>query len=322
MHLLHGQLRVGVLGAAAGHFAGGAQFVGGSPGECFHPDLRQLFVRGAQVFAGVATTTRAAQPLAVAQVRPREVRRQRRLCQLRERLQMVVLGIADQRPRSRRYSAGESGAGGSGALEQRVQCVPRDLVRITSDGGLHQFGQGEAGQEQIATRDRVPGGVEGRRVLTEAVVQHGHRPMGVRGELAGPSIHHLAVQIEHLPAAAPQGRQMHFRIQLRHIAGGVGDRLLLGDRGHRLPEIPDEHRGQGRLGEPEPDGHRRSGVASGPHQPVDDRRVQLQIPQLTRENRCQRGEASPPGILALENPSECRHTGVMSLVVQQHQRIE
>ncbi len=112
------------------------------------------------------------------------------------------------------------------------------------------------------------------------------------------------------------------RIQLWQVSDGVGERFLLGDRGHRLPEASGEHRTQRRLGQAEPDDDRCPGLPSGAHQPVDDRGVQVQVPQLAREHRRQRRRPGPAGVRAGEGLPDHRHGGTVPVGVQPHQRVE
>lgn len=89
---------VGVPGSAAGFFAGGAEFVGGSPGERLKSCLGQQFVGGAQVWAAIFPARFASKPFPIQEVRPGPVREHRALLEVIESFPVVVLDAGHQAP--------------------------------------------------------------------------------------------------------------------------------------------------------------------------------------------------------------------------------
>src|SRR3954447_26190683 len=103
LQLLRSQV-VARLSAALAHLlSGGEQLVARALGEQVHADAREQLVRGAQLRACVDAPVCAAQPFAVEQVRPRQLRTKPRPPQPLDRLRVESLGrvpIAQQRPRT------------------------------------------------------------------------------------------------------------------------------------------------------------------------------------------------------------------------------
>src|SRR5580700_3550758 len=98
--LLGGQLHDGLGNALAGGLAGGCQLAPGPLGERTDAHRLQHLVRGPQLLACLTRTAFAAQPLAVEQVRPRQLCADPGPAQPLDRLPVIALGVlalAEQR---------------------------------------------------------------------------------------------------------------------------------------------------------------------------------------------------------------------------------
>jgi NADP-dependent 3-hydroxy acid dehydrogenase YdfG len=185
LHLLRGEVPVGVRRALAHGLAGGEQLAAGALGEPVRPDRRQHSVRQVQLLPGIHPAVLAAEPLTVEQVRAGQIDARPRPAQMTDgRLVQALRGrpVAQQRERARPDAERPVGARGVGGLGQAAH-GPGGAGRLPRPGRrLDQLGDRPAGHRR---RPRVDDGVLGRRqclvVLALAVVQHRGRPFG-RGD--------------------------------------------------------------------------------------------------------------------------------------------
>ena len=153
---LRGEVPFGVRSSLSGSFAGGAQFALGLLCVSARAHGVEHVVGGAELDAGVAASSAAAQPLAVEQVRAGEVDGRTAALKLADRLQVRGLGLAGvikqrlaagadpERPRRRRC-AGPVGQGGERGAGH--------LPLVAADGGLDQLRQHPLSSEWMIVPD-------------------------------------------------------------------------------------------------------------------------------------------------------------------------
>ena len=182
LRLLGGEVVARLGGAPAHRLAGRGQLAAGALGERLRADAAEHLVRAAELLARVDAPVLAAQPLAVEQVRAREV--DERCC------------VRPSRSIASRYSASAASPSLSSARERA--CIAerparagdaRALLELRQRRGglvggagprarLDELGERPAEEPQILVLARAPGGGERGRVPAEPVVQHRRRVLG------------------------------------------------------------------------------------------------------------------------------------------------
>jgi len=92
--LLRGELVKGVHGPSAGALAGRLQLDPRALGEGLHPEVGEELVGDPQLLAGVEASALPSQPLAIQQMRPREVQEKSGRLQMVDRLAVQRLGCS------------------------------------------------------------------------------------------------------------------------------------------------------------------------------------------------------------------------------------
>ncbi len=158
-----------------------------------------------------------------------------------------------------------------------------DLGLATPHGRLDQLGQGKARRADGAVLDRFLRRLQRGRVVGQAVAEHGRRPLHAE---AHPLLHRRE-QFDGILAPPAQRRQVESWIDQRRRAGGVGDRLLLGDQLRRGTEVARVHGHGGLHGQS--DGQRVEGArfSAGRDGTGGDAAHGLDVPQLIGHHEAQ-----------------------------------
>ena len=165
----------GDRGASARCLAGGRQLAAGPLGEplCTKP-VEQL-VGGAQLLAGVDSTVFAAQPLAIHQLGPSQVKRDMATAEARNRLPVEGFGAragGQQGARAGLEPKSPVGATRLRSFDQTLKGYGAELVAPAPHGGFDQFGQRESVQTEPIVSGCQIGCGSGLLIPGETVEQH------------------------------------------------------------------------------------------------------------------------------------------------------
>ena len=138
---------------------------------------------GAQLFARVHATALAAEPFAVEQARAGELDADPRALEPLDRLAVEGVGVfalAQQRPGACQDAERPIRTRGACPLFQPGQRGGGDLRLAATSRRLDELGQRRAGVPEVAVVAAALGGVDGRLVAAQAVVENGGRVAGQR----------------------------------------------------------------------------------------------------------------------------------------------
>ena len=177
---MRGELVARLRSALAGGLARGRQLPARSLGERLHSDRRELIVRGTQLRARVHPATLAAQPLAVDQLRTRELGTKLGATQPNDRFAIGALGVlarSEQRPRAREHAQPPIAVADARRLGQPLQRLAGQPGLPGPGRRLDQLSKRPRGDVQLR---RLLAGFSGRRqgllVAAKTVVQDSRCP--------------------------------------------------------------------------------------------------------------------------------------------------